>query len=86
MSAQYAWAAAAELGVWPDRVTLGGGYRHGVNGRATVDNDDNATLIAGAFLLAQNLQLQLNRVFSHGSAGNGRADDQKTIVMLFAAF
>jgi hypothetical protein len=43
-------------------------------------------LIGGTFLLAQNLQLQLKRVFYHGSAWNGRADDQKTIVMLFAAF
>jgi hypothetical protein len=43
--------------------------------------------MAGAtFQFAENVQLQVNHVWYHGNVWSGRPDDQKTIVMLFAAF
>jgi hypothetical protein len=83
---QEAFSALAELGVLPGKVTAGIGYRLGDNGRAGPSTRDGAMLLGGTWLLAQNVELQFNHILYHGSAWSGGRQDQRTIVMLFAAF
>lgn len=81
-----AWALMAELGVVPNRLTAAAGYRGGKNGSAT-NNTDNATFLALAFNLTQNVQIQLDQSWYSGNANNANATgDSLTTLMLFAAF
>jgi hypothetical protein len=82
-----AWSILAELGVIPGRATVIASYLDGDNGAATL-NEDTALTLGGTYLVAQNFELQLNHTFYGGnkydsSPANG---DQKTILMVFAAF
>lgn len=82
-----AFTALAELGVVPKKVTVGLGYRAGDNGEAA-NSSDNATLLGVTYLLAQNLQLQLNQTFLSGSAYSPKPTDgnQLTTLMVSGAF
>lgn len=81
-----AWALMAELGVVPNRLTAAAGYRGGKTGAAT-NNTDNATFLALAFNLTQNVQIQLDQSWYSGNANSGAATgDSLTTLMLFAAF
>ncbi len=83
--AQEAVSALAEVGVIPGRITLAAAYRLGDNGKETM-NVDAAALFGATYLLAQNIQIQVNHVRSWGSAWTGNSGNQKTILMIFAAF
>jgi hypothetical protein len=75
----------AEVGIIPGRVTLGAGYRYADNGKELL-HQDLAGAVGATFLVAQNIQLQVNHVISGGDAWNGVTGKQKTILMVFAAF
>lgn len=86
-----AFAILGELGVIPNKLTLALAFRLGDNGAAT-ENEENATTLGAIYMLAQNIQLQLNHSFYSGDfydnpANNEGADgDNLTTLMLFAAF
>lgn len=87
-----ATAIAAEIGVVPNKVTLGAGYRMGQRA-STSDRDDNAIMIGGKYMLAQNVQVQLNYEMYSGSyyTANSDAVGKKNgtsllTLMLFSAF
>ena len=63
-------------------------YLNGDNGGMATANEDNALTLGGTYLVAQNFQLQLNHTFYDGNKYDGTPanGDQKTILMLFAAF
>jgi hypothetical protein len=82
---EQAVSVLAEIGVIPRRVTLGVGYRYGDNGKTAL-HEDMAGAIGATFLVAQNIQLQVNHVISGGDAWQGIAGNRKTILMVFAAF
>lgn len=82
-----AWSVHGQLGVLPGRATLLLGYRSADRGTAT-RNRDNALTIGGTYLLAQNVQLQLNHVMFNGNrydAPGQPTGKQRTTLMLFAA-
>ena len=88
-NAKTAATIATQLGVVPGKATLLLAYRRGDNGKAA-NNGDNSIAVGGNYLLAQNVQLQLNHEMFSGSAydvtpapANG---NQLTTLMLFAAF
>jgi hypothetical protein len=82
-----AWSVTAELGVIPGRATVIAGYLDGDNGKPTL-NEDTAFTLGGTYLVAQNFELQLNHTFYGGNKydSNPGDGDQKTILMVFAAF
>ncbi|MBI5047420.1 MAG: hypothetical protein HZB54_00515 [Deltaproteobacteria bacterium] len=84
-----AWSILAELGVLPGKATLAAGYRSGDNG-AAANNKEDAITGGATYLLAQNVQLQLNYTSYSGSARdkavNSDEDNTLTTLMLFAAF
>ncbi len=82
-----AWSVLAELGIIPGRATVLVSYLDGDNGKASA-NEDNAMTIGGTYLVAQNFQLQLNHTIYDGNKYDGSPanGDQKTMLMLFAAF
>lgn len=82
-----AFTALAELGVIPKKVTVGLGYRAGDNGEAA-NSSDNAVLLGATFLLAQNVQFQLNQTFLSGDAYDPKptTGNQITTFMVSAAF
>lgn len=84
-----AWSLHGQLGVLPGRATLLLGFRAADRGTAT-RNRDNALTIGGTYLLAQNVQLQLNHVMSNGNRfadgpGAPATGNRRTTLMLFAA-
>lgn len=82
-----AFAIAGELAVIPNKVIIGGGYRLGKKPSGNTTEDDNALLLGGKYMLAQNSQLQLNYETYSGKAHD--KDKRKTsqiTVMLFSAF
>lgn len=85
--ARTAWSVLTELGVLPGKATVALGYRAGKNGAAT-DNSDNALVIGATYLLAQNVEFQLNHTRYSGSAYDPKpvGGDQLTTLMIFAAF
>ncbi|MBI3609412.1 MAG: hypothetical protein HY204_01760 [Nitrospirae bacterium] len=82
-----AWSALVELGVLPGKATVALGYRAGKNGAAT-DNSDNALVVGATYLLAQNVEFQLNHALYSGNAYKPKpvGGDQLTTLMIFAAF
>lgn len=83
-------ALLAELGVLPGRLTLTAGYRAGRNGDPSANgkDSDTATTIGANYTLTQNVTFQWNTSWYGGDVydplpANG---DQKTTLMLFAAF
>jgi len=88
-NAKKATTLAAELGVIPNKATVGLAYRMGDNGKATANND-NATLIGATYQVAQNVQVQLNYMMLSGDANEDTATSKKTknrtTLMLFSAF
>lgn len=86
-----AWSLLAELGVLPGKVTVAAGYLSGKTG-ATANNKQTAATLGATYLLAQNIELQLNYSMLGGSyydlaANNERSNgDKLTTLMLFAAF
>lgn len=84
-----AWSVLAELGVLPGKATLAAGYRSGDNG-AAANNKEDAITGGATYLLAQNVELQLNYSSYSGSARdkavNPDEDNTLTTLMLFAAF
>lgn len=85
--AMTATTIAAQVGVVPGRATLLLGYRKGDNGKVA-NNEDNSAMLGGTYLMAQNVQLQLNHEIYSGNAYDGTPanGDQLTTFMLFAAF
>jgi len=81
-----AWSIHMQLGVLP-KATLLLGYLSANTGAAT-QNKDNALTLGGTYLLAQNVQLQLNHAMFSGSKYDAvqAAGDQRTTLMLFSAF
>ena len=86
-NAMTALSVAAQLGVVPGKATLLFAYRKGDTGAAS-NSEDNALLIGGAYMLAQNMKLELSQEMYSGSnySGNNTKGDQLTQLMLFAAF
>jgi hypothetical protein len=82
-----AWSVLAELGVLPGKATVIASYLDGDNGKPTL-NEDTALTLGGTYMVAQNFELQLNHTFYGGNKydGNPATGDQKTILMVFAAF
>ncbi len=87
-----AWAILAELGVIPNRATVALAYRSGETGATAANSEQTAITLGGTYLLAQNFELQINHSIYGGdyfdlAANNANADgDQKTTLMIFAAF
>lgn len=86
-NAETAMTIAGQLGVVPGKATLLMAYRKGDNGK-NANNGDNSIMFGGTYLLAQNVQFQLNHEKYSGSAydvvtTNG---DQLTTLMLFGGF
>jgi len=84
-------AVLAELGVLPGKATIAAGYRSDDTGEAA-NNKQNAITLGASYLLAQNVQVQLNYSMYSGSYydlaannedGNG---DRLATLMVFAAF
>lgn len=86
-----AWTALVELGVMPGRATVAAAYRRGENG-AAANNVQTATTLGATYLLTQNVQFMINHTWYDGSyydlAANNedKAGDQRTTLMMFAAF
>ena len=81
----------AELGVLPGKATVAAGYRAGNTG-AAANNKQNTTTLGATYLLAQNVELQLNYSMNNGShydlaANNEQLNgDRLATLMVFAAF
>lgn len=86
-NAKTAATIAGQLGVVPGRATLLMAYRKGDTGSAA-NNGDNSVMLGGTYLLAQNVQCQLNHELLSGSKYDGTTEfgNQLTTFMLFAAF
>ena len=86
-----AWSLLAELGVLPGKATVAAGYRAGNTG-AAANNKQNTTTLGATYLLAQNVELQLNYSMNNGShydlaANNEQLNgDRLATLMVFAAF
>lgn len=86
-----AWSLLAELGVLPGKATVAAGYLSGKTG-AAANNKKNIATLGATYLLAQNVELQLNYSMYSGSyydlaANNEQTNgDRLTTLMLFAAF
>lgn len=90
-----ATSISAELGVFPNKLTLGVGYRAGNNGAAT-NSTDNAYAIAAIYKLAQNVQIGLTQTMMSGDANgvtvtnpdgsDGKTATAQTMLNVFAAF
>lgn len=86
-----AWSVLAELGVLPGKLTVAAGYRSGKTG-AAANSKQNATTFGVNYLLAQNVELQLNHSkytgnFYHLPTNNEQSNgDKLTTLMIFAAF
>lgn len=86
-----AWTALVELGVMPGRATVAAAYRRGENG-AAANNVQTATTLGASYLFTQNVQFMINHTWYNGSyydlAANNedKAGDQRTTLMMFAAF
>jgi hypothetical protein len=81
------WSVLAELGVLPGKATVALGYRGGDNGKAA-NSSDNAAILGATYLLAQNVEFQLNHTIYSGEAYDPKPveGDQLTTLMIFAAF
>lgn len=79
-----AFTILAEVGVMPDRLTIAAGYRNADNGKAT-DSKENATTLGATYLIAQNVELQINNTWYDYDATRATGDILTTL-MLFAAF
>ncbi len=83
-----AWSVLGEVGVVPSRGTLMLGYRNGDNGAAT-RNKDNALMIGGTWMVAQNIEVQLwNTRYSGNKYDDPKpaGGDTLTGLMLFMGF
>ncbi|MBI3995584.1 MAG: hypothetical protein HY349_06385 [Nitrospirae bacterium] len=85
--ARTALSVLAELGVLPGKATVALGYRKGENG-AAADSSDNALVAGATYLLAQNVEFQVNHTLYSGDANDPKpvGGDQLTTLMIFAAF
>jgi hypothetical protein len=95
---QRAWTVAAELGLVPARLTMGLAYRDARNGldplplpqpfgsRGIPQDVDRAVTTSSTLMLAQNVELHASYSKFWGNAWDGRLDDNKFSIMLFAAF
>ena len=77
---------SAEVGVIPEKATLGFGIRRASDGAASGTDGDNAWLLDGSYKLAQNVMLQLVYTSQSGSAWNGRTGGKQTAVNLATLF
>jgi hypothetical protein len=79
-----AWSIHGQLGVLPGKATVILGYRSADRGPV----DDNAVTLGGTYLLAQNVQVQLNHVEFSGNRYDApqASGDRRTTLMLFSAF
>ena len=82
-----AWSVLGEVGLLPSRGTLMLGYRNGDNGAAT-QNKDNALLVGGTWMVAQNIELQLSHTWYSGNKYDPKpgGGDNLTTFMLFMGF
>ena len=73
------------LGVIPDRLALGAGYRKANTGQGSADSDDAVTL-GLAFMPARNIQFQLNHSFYMGDTHTSDNGKNLTTLVLYSAF
>jgi len=73
---------AFELGVLPNKATVGGAYRAGNKG----GKSDTATLVGATYMVAQNVQVQLNHMILGGDVNSSPKPTSQTTLMLFSAF
>ncbi len=79
-----AFAAIAELGVRPEKLTVSVGHRDGETGAATMNNEDSTT-VAASYLLTQNVRLQAAHTWYDNDVDPEWGDKLATL-MVFAAF
>jgi hypothetical protein len=86
-NAETAATIAGQLGVVPGKATLLMAYRKGDTG-AAANNEDNSIMVGGTFLMAQNVQLQLNYEKFSGSKYDvaQTLGDNLMTLMLFGGF
>lgn len=84
-----ATALAAELGVLPNKLTVGAGYRLG-NRNTSSTRTDNELMLGAKYMLAQNVQIQLNYESFSGDYNDTAAakedGNSKITLMLFSGF
>ena len=85
VNAEQALSISGEAGIVPRRLTAALAFRMGDNGKGK-EYRDAAGLVGLTYLLAQNFQVQLSHTVFGGNAWSGATGDQKTMVMIFAAF
>lgn len=87
VNAKTAATIAGQLGVVPGRATVLMAYRKGDTG-AAANNEDNSVMIGGTYLMAQNVQFQLNHEVFSGSKYDGTPanGNELTTLMLFGGF
>lgn len=76
---------AAELGVIPYKLTVGGAYRNASNGKSTLNGEDAWTLGVN-YLVAKNVTLQLNHTIYSYDADLTSGGDNLTTVMVYSSF
>ena len=79
------WTISGMLGVIPDRLALGAGYRKANTGQGSADSDDAVTL-GLAFMPARNIQFQLNHSFYMGDTHTSDNGKNLTTLVLYSAF
>ncbi|MCP3676772.1 MAG: hypothetical protein GY721_04040 [Deltaproteobacteria bacterium] len=82
-----AWSLVAELGVLPGRATVAAAYLDYDSGAGTATAEDSAITLGATYLLAQNVELQINHTWYDQDQGTAGANgDQKTYLMIFSGF
>ena len=79
------WTVSGMLGVIPDRLALGLGYRSAHTGTGSADAD-NAVTLGLAYMPARNIQFQLNQSFYTGDTHTGDTGKNLTTLVLYSAF
>jgi hypothetical protein len=85
VNAEQAISVTGEAGIIPRRLTAALAFRMGDNGKGK-EYRDAAGLVGMTYLVAQNFQVQLSHTVFGGNAWSGVTGDQRTMVMIFAAF
>lgn len=85
VSSKTSFNISAELGVIPEKATIGLGIRRAKNG-AALNDKDNSILVAGTYKLAQNVMAQLVYTSQTGSAWTGRKGGKQTALNLTTLF
>ncbi|MEI7787652.1 MAG: hypothetical protein WCI23_03320 [Chlorobiaceae bacterium] len=79
------WTVSGMLGVIPDKLALGVGYRKANTGSELPDSD-NAVTLGLAYMPARNIQFQLNQSFYSGDTHTSDVGKNLTTLVLYSAF